>query len=245
MKKRVIEDKSLKKVGAQIMEAACLTDQEIEEIISKPSFFDSIATEIEREKMRREEVKISGGHSILLNLTLQKEALAFGGLLLFSIAFLGLFFLGKHFSSKTLPYENVISQAREQTTQPFENKLPVEMDTAQPPKAFDKKIKRERPVQKASLKESKSRQLSGELLQKKRWQSPVTKVQEEFYPLAFAAELNNADDGRHIVKAELSSKELNRMGLYLPLQNQDEVFKTELIISSDNVPLAVRFLKSF
>lgn len=84
-------------------------------------------------------------------------------------------------------------------------------------------------------------------LEKKKVLPPprLKSVEDEnvFQPLIFAGNFNE-QDSREIVRVELSRDGLAALGVNLPAANEDEKFKTDLLIGSDGLPQAFRFVKN-
>lgn len=244
MKKRFIEDKILDEVGSRILERTRLKESEIEKIVSNSKLFDSIKAEIGKEKNRREKFKISGKTPVFTNLNWKKTVLAFGVLLIFSVIFLGMIFSGKNDSSQNALVESAVSPENKREILPVKNLPAPKSDEKEIPNSYSV-VKSEKRERKQFLKAASSKQAHKESARKRKQQMEIAKNQEEFYPLTFAGDLYFGEDTKSIVRAEVKSEDLIRMGLNLPIENRNEVFKTEMIVSSDGMPLAVRFIENF
>ena len=71
---------------------------------------------------------------------------------------------------------------------------------------------------------------------------PVENFAGEFYALTNAGNLEDAAELK-IIRTELSRASLFALGVNLPIENETEKFKTDLLVGSDGVARAIRFVK--
>jgi hypothetical protein len=67
--------------------------------------------------------------------------------------------------------------------------------------------------------------------------------QNEFYALSYAGDPNETDRGGRIVRVDIPRATLFAMGFDLPLENESETVRADLLIGSDGVTRAVRVVK--
>jgi hypothetical protein len=64
-----------------------------------------------------------------------------------------------------------------------------------------------------------------------------------FFPISYAGEPEEASYGGRIIRVDLKRSSLFAMGVNLPLENDDEVVKADLLVGSDGVARAIRVIK--
>ena len=67
--------------------------------------------------------------------------------------------------------------------------------------------------------------------------------QNEFYALSYAGDPNETERGGRIVRVDISRATLFAMGFDLPLENESETVRADLLVGSDGVTRAVRVVK--
>jgi hypothetical protein len=78
--------------------------------------------------------------------------------------------------------------------------------------------------------------------QKQRFQFNQNEPTGEFYALAFAGNPGENGEELQIVRAELSRSSLFALGVNLPIENESEKIKTDLLVGADGVARAIRFV---
>jgi hypothetical protein len=72
---------------------------------------------------------------------------------------------------------------------------------------------------------------------------PESETEGEFYALAHAGNLGEAGEDLRIIRTELSRSSLFALGVNLPIENETEKIKTDLLVGADGVAKAIRFVK--
>ena len=65
----------------------------------------------------------------------------------------------------------------------------------------------------------------------------------EFYALSFAGDPNEAERGGRIVRVDIPRSTLYAMGVDIPLENEAETVKADLLVGNDGVTRAIRVVK--
>lgn len=67
--------------------------------------------------------------------------------------------------------------------------------------------------------------------------------ENEFYALSYAGDPNETERGGRIVRVDIPRATLFAMGFDLPLENESETVRADLLVGSDGVTRAVRVVK--
>lgn len=65
----------------------------------------------------------------------------------------------------------------------------------------------------------------------------------EFYALSYAGDPNETDRGGRIIRVDMPRSALFAMGVNIPLENEAEVVKTDLLVGPDGVTRAIRVVR--
>jgi hypothetical protein len=79
----------------------------------------------------------------------------------------------------------------------------------------------------------------------KRHKQPVAVASQEgeFYALSYAGDPNETDRGGRIIRVDMPRSALFAMGVNIPLENEAEVIKTDLLVGPDGVTRAIRVVR--
>lgn len=224
MKQRDLQNELIDQIGRNLLEASKLQDSEIEKIIAEPNLFESVRARIEAGKTIgraqsafRDWIEIS-----ILN---WKRVTVVGALAAFLIgAFILVFFTRQ----EETPVAAIDTPAQVEQT---ENPSPIP-----DPNEFINSSEVKTPViPQHAVSKGKTKQIRAKRL-------PRMEREEvsDFYALTYA---DDADDGGQIVRVELPRSSLFAMGIDVPVENDTSKVKTDLLIGSDGVMKAVRFVK--
>lgn len=243
MSRKVFQKKEMDEIERRLISSANLENEKIEEIISNPRLFSSVLLKIEEEKKLREQ-KSSHKNWFGLPELNWRISLAFGLSVLFIAALSSLFIFRSSDSLQDSLAENIDS------SKPLSLTVPITQLTPQPvnaPDSFnspDLITEPKRNHQRAIVKTDKK--ISSKSASIKETEPRLAKSDdtEEFYPLIFAGDLNDTDDDRRIIRVELTKESLASLGVDIPVMNENEKIKSDLLIGSDGVPQAIRFVKN-
>ena len=219
---RNAEKKKLDEIGKALERAGSSRVQNIDQIVAKPDLFDGIRDRISSE---------SRGRRRALGLIRPGFTVA-GTVLLIAVASFA------YFSMRT-PSTAVISKSG-----------PPPVKTKDEPKRYsnpdvvvdrpeERDITPVRPERVAMTRQpersvSRVRPVSAR---------HVVDEQNEFYALSYAGDPNETERGGRIVRVDIPRATLFAMGFDLPLENESETVKADLLIGSDGVARAVRVVK--
>lgn len=69
------------------------------------------------------------------------------------------------------------------------------------------------------------------------------RYESEFYALSFAGDPNEAERGGRIVRVDIPRSTLFAMGVDIPLENETDTVKADLLVGNDGVTRAIRVVK--
>jgi hypothetical protein len=70
-----------------------------------------------------------------------------------------------------------------------------------------------------------------------------SEVLGDFYALTYAGNLGETGEDWQIIRTEISRSSLFALGVNLSIENESEKLKTDLLVGSDGIPRAIRFVK--
>ena len=70
-----------------------------------------------------------------------------------------------------------------------------------------------------------------------------TDERPEFYPINYTGDAGEITGGSHIVRAEIPRSTLFAMGVNVPLENDSDTVKADLLVGADGVTRAIRVVK--
>lgn len=217
MSNRKLDNKTLDRIGHKLFENGRLGEHEIDSIISKPGLFDTICKRIaEQAEAPRP------GLSSLLPVSL--KVAAFPAVVIVAIVAGGLL-------RSERPIQTV---NRNPVPEAFpENAPPVsppqdEVEELSPGGAIKANFRV--PVRRPARQPKRS--------------APVSRrtPSEEFYAISYTGEDHTTSGGR-IVRVELNRSALFALGVNLPLENDSETVRADLLIGSDGVTRGLRVVK--
>jgi len=212
----------LDRIGQGVLEASRMPDGEIEEIVAAPHLFRSVQASIERERT----AEISTNNGLRRRWSWQLKAAASTALAAGLGVTVGVVvYTGK---TSTMLTSSVIHDQRdtaEYAPEPF-----VENQTI----GAEESGRIDRPVtQRAALAESRAPQ---------KHRTETIEEVSEFYPITYT-DNQDSNDGGQLVRVELPRSSIAAMGIDPPVENESPKVKTDLLIGSDGVMKAVRFVK--
>jgi len=216
---RNVEKEKLDEIGKAVIKAGSMRVQSIEEIVVDPALFDGIRQRISAETRGR-----SGAISIL------RPGFTIAGTVLL-IAVVSFAYFGLRSQPK------VIGRSAP---------LPVKADE---PKRFTNpdvvvhrpEVREITPVRPERV--TMGRQVERSVSRPRPIAARHVEDQNEFYALSYAGDPNETERGGRIVRVDISRATLFAMGFDLPLENESETVRADLLVGSDGVTRAVRVVK--
>ena len=241
MKRKNLQNEELDLIGVELLKTTRLGNEEIERVIAKPQIFSGVKARIRIEQNERDSKKLfaNRGNSPVWNS--RKNFGAAGVLAIFVIGAVGLILLNKVSRQNELVYAPEIQtqsapiderkDARVYATQP--EPATAKSSAIKPREITTKRIdfkkenvKPQKPVRKTNfIKKQKPSEFE---------------PKREFYALAYAENPIPNGESLRIVRAELSRSSLFALGVNLPIENESEKIKTDLLVDSDGVARAIR-----
>lgn len=245
MNKPDLQNERLDRAARRLLETARASGEELDRIAASPQLFESVKAGIRAEQQRRESKSFFGNRRNLTIWSWQKTGAALAILMFFALAALGVIVLTKGDSPTNLA-EKINAPEIHPPIAPVDISQPAQTPPAPPEIAETKNSGRERRAvfQKAAFKNENSALPKTARRKKNSVKRQATNEPEgEFYALTYTA--NPVEPGEHlkIVRAELSRVSLFALGVNLPIENESEKVKTDLLVGADGVAKAIRFVK--
>ncbi|MEO8573697.1 MAG: hypothetical protein ABI481_06990 [Pyrinomonadaceae bacterium] len=222
---RKLENKTLDEIAKVLVTADAPSPRDIESIISNPALFDSIrARAVMAEddpaprRFKFRPAAVASFASIALVGALAVE------LLVFNTKSVDLAAVPIPEAPGNHPTPKKFSQPDEMASTGFSRSQPVERSerTSIRPEVTDVKITRP--------KQSAAQQIRYE-------------GDGDFYALSYAGDPNETERGGRIVRVDIPRSTLFAMGVDVPLENESDTVKADLLIGSDGVTRAIRVVK--
>jgi hypothetical protein len=215
------ENKKLDEIGKALVKADALSALDLDRIAGDPRLFVSVLQRIEAD------------HSKPKTRRMFRPVAAMASVALVSIAALAFVVM------KNEP--GVVS--RRVTSSPIQEtvKNPGIKQFGEPDRVVDSKLP---PVETPVSVERISNRPA--VVRSTRPRQPVaqqTSHEGEFYALSFAGDPNEAERGGRIVRVDIPRSTLFAMGVDIPLENEAETVKADLLVGNDGVTRAIRVVK--
>lgn len=242
MSKQDLQNKRLDQIGRKLLEAASAREEEIERIVAAPQLFDSVKASIKTNRAERSSKGLFGFRAAFPVWSWQKAAGAFALLAVFAIGLVGVIVFIKYDSSSQ-PAEQVVVPEIQTPITPADIPQPVIEASPQNEKAKSFVVKNRIHARRTVLKTEKA------ALPKPARKANVVKRQTksevlgDFYALTYAGNLGETGEDWQIIRTEISRSSLFALGVNLSIENESEKLKTDLLVGSDGIPRAIRFVK--
>lgn len=236
MNKRKLQNENLDRIGRKLLERAKTSDVEIEKIVSSPKLFESVNAKIRAGQIESDNYSTRDRKNVFV-WNWQRISMMASVSILVLTAVVGAFvFFGSDFFNKP---DNQTFVPQIETEKIMQADFPSAKPTAQQVGNFSHY------AEQVDLKTQQTR--TRKPVRKSKTVKNPEKVQKEiankFYALTFAGKpLENGEEFR-IVRAELSRSSLFALGVNLSIENESEKVKTDLLIGSDGIARAIRFVK--
>ncbi|HEX8247087.1 MAG TPA: hypothetical protein VF599_02800 [Pyrinomonadaceae bacterium] len=246
MKKRNLQNERLDRIGRKLLEARRVSaGEELDKIVGAPQLFEAVKAGIRAERRERRSKSRSGNWQSLLVWNRQKTVAALAVLMIFALGAFGLIAFTKQDSSATLAEKITLPEIRLPFA-PVEIPPPAETFEAPPEIAkTENSARKNRVIFRKAVFKNEAAALPKRAPRKK---NPVRRQTEiepdgEFYALTYGGNPGEAGEDLRIIRAELSRASLFALGVNLPIENESEKIKTDLLVGADGVAKAIRFVK--
>ena len=223
MSKLNLENKKLDQIGKALVKADAMTSRDIEKIVSSPTLFDSvrarIASETERPVARR---------SFLRPTVAIFACVAFVAVIGWAVVT-----MRSEPAQVAVRQESATPQATVSESKRFSE--PDHILNPELPRPVETSVKSERvstrPIGKQTVrpKRPEAQQVGG--------------YEGDFYALSYAGDPNETERGGRIVRVDIPRTTLFAMGVDVPLENETETVKADLLVGPDGVTRGIRVVR--
>ena len=227
MQKRDLNDREFDRIAKLVVKSASVRESEIENIAGDPALFGKVRARINDNRSARPSAAFAVFGFI------RRNAAAVSGVLLISIAAIS-FGLLRTKTPVTVSVPPVADTTAESKQQPGYSRF-SEADRVSEP----------RPVQ--SVERSRPQRISGDRITtpkiSPRKTSAAVDHGGDFYAVSYAGDRNEMERGGRIIRVDMPRSALFAMGVNIPLENDAEVLKADLLVGNDGVTRAIRVVE--
>lgn len=237
MRKQDLQKEKLDQTARRLLEAARISNEEIEQIVAAPQLFAAVKSGIKAEQRKTGSYSANWWTSAFWNW--QKISAVGAAFALFVFGAVGFVFIAKSWQideqsaivSAVQTEAEIIAPISEDFQETVETKNPeIKPQPAAQKKAFKKEVLRKpKPERKAPSAKSPSQ--------------TKTELASEFYALNYMGNPNETGEALRVVRTELSPSALFSLGVNVPIENAKEKIKTDLLVGADGVARAIRFVE--
>jgi hypothetical protein len=217
---RNLENKQIDEIGKAVVRTGTLAPRDIENVIANPALFDSIRTRIAievTEPVARPKF-FRPGVAVFASLAL--VAVVAGFVVFRSVP-------TEVVTDRTLP-ENKKSDVKHSS-------VPDRIVSLDPePEQEDDSIRPQRAVVRQTVRTEKP---------KRSRVGTMTNDEGEFYAVSYAGDPNETERGSRIIRVDIPRSTLFAMGVNIPLENEAETVKADLLVGNDGVTRGIRVVK--
>lgn len=232
MDNRRLNKKDLDAIGKMLFERSTVSESKIDEIVAKPDLFSGVLRRIADEKAQAAAIQPK-------RIFVPQHAAAFASVLVMIAAVFGTY------RYIQINYSNDSNEFRAAKTV---LQVPVEIPVAARPDFPPKEENFGKPSPgRASNPDTVAERVA--------FRSPVrnnTRKQEtefieepqgDFYPVSYAGDLAESVDGGRVIRVDMTRSSLFALGISLPLENDAETVKADLLVGRDGVTRGIRVVK--
>lgn len=242
MRKRNLQNEKLDQIGRKLLETTRVRHDEIEQIVASPQLFDAVKARIKTEQRERKSKNLFGNR---LSFTIWNwQSFSVASAVLIILVFGAFSFIVMRQPDQI---NDQIVQAPEMPIEvaPIEIPQPRQISQDLPELAIKKK-----PFVKPKIKQAFFEKEKAQPKKAERKQIPAKKPGNiandpggEFYALNYVGNPNQTGEALRVVRTELSRSTLFALGVNLPIENESEKIKTDLLVGMDGVARAIRFVE--
>ncbi|MEP6788507.1 MAG: hypothetical protein ABJB40_08750 [Acidobacteriota bacterium] len=227
MNNRDLNNETLDMIGRKLVEAGSPRSNEIEKVISNPHLFVAIKRTIAADEAASSNFR---NRNVALAFIMRNAAAFAAGVL---ILFVGAFALRIFRSEKTLPVVSKVPDAIPEVARSVFPPQGMDVGKLSAGRAFEPAIQ---PIK--SLAKTVSTRV-----ERKEKTRAFHEPANEFYAISTSCGQDDGADGSRIVRVDVPRSSLFALGINIPLENDAEVVKADLLIGSDGVTRAIRVVK--
>jgi len=231
-----LRKEKIERLERKLLKANRVSSDELREIVSAPQFFDKINARIKAEQAVRD-AQDARKQPIFPLWNWQRIGLAFGVLAIFPAFVAGLLIFSRQDFSTAQLAETVKSLEIQRTIVAVDE-TPSEIEEAE---------NKDRNTSEKIVFKNKTSKFNAQVSRLNSRKNPRRVVrdetEEEFYPLAFTENLEEAKEDGKVIRVELSRSSLLALGLNPPMDDEVVKVKTDLLLGADGVARGIRFVK--
>jgi hypothetical protein len=222
--KQKLNNTELDRIGKLLFTSAAVPESEIDRIVNDPNLFNSVRKRIAKQPRP--------SRNIAAFTFIRRNAITVSVVLCISIAAVSFGLLrtkspvvAKHPADAIQP--NPVAPTVTKFSEPdrVAHSLPsyAEVDEIRPQRTSNRVV----PVRTAAARK------------------PITTVHDagDFYAVSYAGDPNETERGGRIIRVDMPRSALFAMGVDIPLENESEVIKADLLVGTDGVTRAIRVVK--
>jgi hypothetical protein len=243
MKNRDLQNENLDRIGRRLLETARVPDEEIERIAASPQLFEAVKARIKTEQIQKQSRNFFGDWLDLQVWSWQKLGAATAAFAIAAFCIAGLFV----FSASRKVIEQVAAPEFQSPDATLESARELHF-SEKPPEIVNQKKPGVAPqvfAKQANFKNDKVKTRKPARRKSPAKTVPDAQIQPggEFYALDFVGSPNETAADLRIVRTEISRSALFALGVNLPIENESEKIKTDLLVGTDGVARAIRFVE--
>lgn len=215
---RKLDNEKLDEIGKMLVKAGTLSPYELESIAANPALFDSI----------RRRIVLKNAESEVRRSVFSPRLAGFATLVL--VAGLAFAFVSLRSESGLVADRQISSPAINPDVRQFR-----QSDTVVPTKLpqLETPVRAERISNKPNIRSARTKQPAAQQVRN----------EGDFYALSYAGDPNETERGGRIVRVDISRSTLFAMGVDIPLENEAETVKADLLVGNDGVTRAIRVVR--
>jgi len=228
MRKTILDNKTLDTIGKKLVESGVTRSSDIERIISKPYLFAAVR---ERIAVNETQSLLAPAGSLAM-LFIKRNAASFaGGVLILVVGAVAVSFFRSENTLVAVTKVKVPDAIPEVARPVFP---PQGIDSKlSAGRAFDPEIQPIKSVANVSAKRPGQRQQT----------NAIHEPAGEFYAISASYGADDDAAGSRIIRVDVPRSSLFALGVNIPLENDAEVVKADLLIGSDGVTRGIRVVK--
>lgn len=231
MNKRNLQNSELDAIGRKLIERGSLPSLEIDKIISNPELFSRVNARIAAEGKTPAATPFASSYLFSF---ISRNTVAFAGVAMVVVAAIAAVSLSR--TQKDGIAANAVQHPAAVTPVAARpDNLPPQVVGRNPTtgRAQDRDVRYEKAV---------VRQTPNANVRKLRKAANI-EPDADFYILSYAGDPEETSIGGRIIRVDIKRSSLLAMGVNLPLENDDEAVKADLLVGSDGVTRAIRVIK--
>lgn len=231
MQKGKIDNSTLDEIGQALVRQAFEKPADIETVVASPHLFARIKARIQAEDHKAVST-LSFAHSMTFGMRITGIV---AGAAILAAAATGLFLMRFDSADKLAAYKEVQVPATlaEVARPPLDPPQVVSLGKLRDGRATN--LTQARDVRPVAIRSMARRTVPVE--------TTMVESDDGFYPVAYAGDLEESAAGGHVIRVDMSRSSLFALGINLPLENDEETVRADLLIGRDGATRAVRLVK--